>query len=130
VNGAVEALAGERFLMDRAIGIAVEEAADAVLKLDDSVGRIVHEGPGELLVVEELAAFDRVVEMLVEGISRVENAVVTALHHPRATGLADEAFHGDDDAGGRISGRDVKRGEHACTAGSEDEHVAGELIYW
>ena len=97
MHGAVEALAGERLLVDRAVGVAVEEAADAVFELDDAVGRIVHQRPGEFLVVEELAAFDRVVEMLVEGVGRVEHAVVAALDHARAADLADEAFHGDDD---------------------------------
>ncbi len=86
VDGAVEALAGERFLVDRAVGVAVEEAADAVFELDDAVGRIVHECPGELLVVEELAAADRVVEVFVEGVGRVEDAVVSALDHARAAG--------------------------------------------
>ena len=38
VDGAVEALAGERFLMDRAVGVAIEQAADAVFELDDAVG--------------------------------------------------------------------------------------------
>ena len=78
-------MAGEWFLVDGAVGVAVEEAADAVFELDDAVGRIVHECPGELLVVEELAAFDRVVEVFVEGVGRVEDAVVAALDHARAT---------------------------------------------
>jgi hypothetical protein len=72
VHGAVEALTGERLLVDRAVWVAVEEAADAVFELNDAVWRIVHERPGEFLVVDELAAFDRVVEMFVEGVGRVE----------------------------------------------------------
>ncbi len=42
--------------------------------------------------------------------------------------LADEAFHGDDDAGLRVGGGDVQRGEHAGAAGAEDEDVAGEFV--
>ena len=128
VHRAIEALAGERFLVDGAVRIAIEQAADAVFELDDAVGRIVDECPSEFLVVEELAAFDRVVEVFVEGVGRVEYAVVAALDHSRAAGLADEAFHGDDDACLRVGGGDVQRGEHAGTAGAEDEDVAGEVV--
>ncbi len=128
MNGAVEALAGERFLVDRAVGVAVEEAADEVFELDDAVGRVVHQRPGELLVIEELAAADGVVEVLLEGVGRVEDAVVSALDHARAAGLADEAFHGDDDARRRVGGGDVQRGEHPGAAGAEDEDVAGEVV--
>ena len=45
VNRAVERLAGERLLVDRAVGVAVEQAADAVFELDDAVGRIGHQAP-------------------------------------------------------------------------------------
>ena len=87
-----------------------------------------NECPGEFLVVEELAAFDRVVEMFVEGVGRVENAVVAALHHARAAGLAYETFHGDDDAGLRVGRGDMQRGEHAGAAGAEDEDVGSKVV--
>ena len=128
VHRAVEALAGERLLVDRAVGVAVEQAADAVFELDDPVGRIVHQRPGELLIIEKLAALDRVVEMFVERVGRVEDAVVAALDHPRAARLADEAFHRDDDAGPRVGGGDMQRGEHAGAAGAEDEDVGSEFV--
>ncbi len=128
VDGAVEALAGEGFLVDRAVGVAVEEAADAVFQFDNAVGRIVDEGPGEFLVVQKLPAGDGVVEVLVEGVGGIEDAVVAALDHAGATRLADETFHGDDDAGLRVGGGYVERSEHAGAAGAEDQDVAGEVI--
>ena len=39
VHGAVERLAGERFLVDRAVGIAIEETAELVLQLADALDR-------------------------------------------------------------------------------------------
>ena len=39
VHRAVERLAGERLLVDRAVGIAVEEAAELVLELVDALDR-------------------------------------------------------------------------------------------
>ena len=52
VDGAVVGLAGERLLVDGAVGVAVEEAADLVLQLADAHRRLRHQRPGKLLVVE------------------------------------------------------------------------------
>ena len=76
---------------------AVEEAADARLELVDDARRVVDERPGELLVVEELAALERVLEMQIDRVARIEHGVVAALDHPRAAGPADRALADDGD---------------------------------
>lgn len=63
VDGPVEGLAGEGLLMDGAVGIAVEEAAEFVLELADARLGDRDQHPGEILVVEPLTALDRVHEM-------------------------------------------------------------------
>ncbi len=50
VHRAVERLPGERFLMDRAVGIAVEKTADLVFELANALDRAGDECPGEVLV--------------------------------------------------------------------------------
>src|SRR5262245_3353181 len=50
VDGAVERLAGERLLMQGAVGIAVEETADLVLELVHPLDRARDELPGEILI--------------------------------------------------------------------------------
>jgi hypothetical protein len=102
VNGAVEGLAGESLLMDRAVRIAVEEAAEFVLQFMDPLDRLVDQGPGELLVGEPLAAFDRVHEVALDRVALGECDVVAALDHPGAAALAQEALDGDGDGKRRI----------------------------
>ena len=97
VHGAVEGLAGERLLVDGAVGIAVEEAAELVLELVDALDRDRDERPREVLVGQPLAAFDRVHEVALDRILRGERDVVAALHHARAAALAEQAFHRDGD---------------------------------
>ena len=50
VHRAVERLPGERLLVDGAVRIAIEEAAELVLQLVDALDRARHELPRELLV--------------------------------------------------------------------------------
>src|SRR6266850_317792 len=68
VDGAVEGLSRERLLVDGAVRVAVEEAAELVLQLADAHRRGRHQQPGQLLVVEPGAAFDRVHEMALDRI--------------------------------------------------------------
>src|SRR5262249_22736212 len=63
VHGAVERLSRERLLMDRSIGIAIEEASELVLELAYPRDRAGDERPCELLVRQPFAAFDRIHEM-------------------------------------------------------------------
>src|SRR5207249_1425007 len=94
---AIEQLAGERLLMDHAATVAVEEAAISVLQLDDAHGSLVDQDPGQLLVVDEAAAFYRIGEVHLEGVARVEDGVVATLDHAGAAALGDEALDDDGD---------------------------------
>src|SRR5205823_11566228 len=97
MNGAVECLTGKCLLMDTAIGRAIKEAADAVLQLSDDTRCVGDQRPGELLIVDETAPANRVLEMRLERIGRVEHGVIAALHHPRAATLAEQPFRDDCD---------------------------------
>ena len=123
MHGAIEGLARERLLMNGAVRIAVEEAADVVFKLADTRRRGADQQPGELLVVEPGTALDRVHEMALDGVVRGERDVVAALHHARAAALAEQTLHRDGhvEIGTRLLG--VQCGEKARTAGAEDQDV-------
>ena len=90
VNGAVEALPGKGLLVDGSVRVAVKEAAVFRFHLLDPVCGHGHQFPSELLVVDELAAFEGVHEMFLMGIGRVENHIVSALDHARTPALADD----------------------------------------
>ena len=109
VHGAIERLPGERLLVDRAVGIAIEEAAELVFELVNALDRAGDERPRELLIGEPLAAFDRVHEMTLDRIGRRQRDVVAALDHARAAALAEQPLDGDRDVQRRI-------GACACSA--------------
>ena len=97
VHRAVERLAGERLLVDRAVGIAIEEAAELVLQLVDALDRAGDERPREILVGQPLAAFDRVHEMALDRIAGGKRDVVAALDHARAAAFAEQSLDRDRD---------------------------------
>jgi hypothetical protein len=111
VHRAVERLSGKRLLMDRSVRIAVEEAAELVLQLADARARLRDEQPGEILIVQPRAAFDRVHEVALDGIGGRKCHVVAALHHARAAAFAEQALHRNRDVEVRIGALRVKRRE-------------------
>jgi hypothetical protein len=125
VHGAIEGLASERLLMQRAVGIAVEEAAPAVLELEHALGCERDQRPGELLVVQPLAALDRVHEMALDRVARREGDVVAALDHARAAALAEQALdrHGHLELGRPQLG--VQRSKQARAACAQDQDIGG-----
>jgi hypothetical protein len=125
VDGAVEGLSRESLLVDRAVRVAVEEAAPAILELTDALLRDGHERPGEVLVVQPGAAMDGVHEVALGGILRREGHIVAALHHAGAAGFAEQALHRDGDAEIGGGGFRVQRAEQPGAAGAEDEDVGG-----
>src|SRR2546422_6805855 len=60
VDGAVVGLASERLLVDAALGVAVEQTAVPRLQLEHAAGRLRHQPPHQLLVVDPAAAVERV----------------------------------------------------------------------
>jgi hypothetical protein len=71
MHGAVEGLPGEGFLMDRPIGVAIEETPQAIFQPANAVGGGFDQRPGELLVVEAGAALDGILEVLGQRVGRV-----------------------------------------------------------
>src|SRR2546426_11061073 len=123
VHGAVERLPGEGLLVDAAVGIAVEEAAELVFQLADPFNGQAHQLPGEVLIGKPLAALDGVHEVALDRVALRQRNVVAALHHARAAAFAEQAFHGDGDRqlGRRLTG--VQRGKQAGAARAEDQDV-------
>ena len=126
MHGAVEGLAGKGLAVQRAVGIAVEEAADLVLELVHALDGLGHERPGEVLVGQPLAALDGVHEVALDGVAGVERDVVAALHHARAAALADEALGGDRDVEAGIGLMRMQRRKQPGAAGAEDQDVGLE----
>jgi hypothetical protein len=116
VNRAVEGLASKRFAVQRAVRIAVEEAADLVLELRDPLDCPGDERPGQVLVGQPLAALNRIHEMPLDRVAPVQRNIVAALHHAGAAALAQQTFGSDRDVERRISGVGMQRGKQARSA--------------
>ena len=129
VNGAIEALAGERLLMERAVGVAVKKAAMNVLELVHPLDGTADEGPGELLVGQPFAALDGVHKMALDRVAFPERHIVAALDHTRAAAFAHEPLDGNRyvEIGALIVG--VKRGEEPRAARAEDENVGAHTLH-
>src|SRR6478752_1554674 len=97
VHGAVERLSRERLLVDGAVGIAVEKAAELVLELVNARDGAVDERPREVLVRQPFAALDRVHEVTLDRIAGRERDVVAALHHSRTAAFAEQSLDRDRD---------------------------------
>src|SRR3989441_945213 len=123
VDRPVVALAGEGLLVDPALARPVEEAAVAPLELERAAGRLGHERPDELLVVDEATARERVHEVRLDRVGLGEDRVVAALHHARAAGAPEEPLDDDRDAELRRRVRGVERGAEARAARAEDQDV-------
>ena len=126
VHRAVESLSGEGFLVHRAVGIAVEEAAEFVFEFMDPLDCLGHQRPGQVLVGEPLAALDRVHEVTFDRIAFGQRHVVAALDHSRAAALAEQPLdrHRDLQLGCLLMG--VQRREQAGAARAEDQDVGAQ----
>ena len=124
VNGAVRRLPGESLLVKRAVGIAVEEAADLVLQLVNALDRGLAQPPRHILIGKPLATIDRVHEMALDRIAAAKRHIVSTLHHAGAAALADQPLDRKRDfraCGCALLG--VQRGEQPAAAGPEDQDV-------
>src|SRR5439155_6488418 len=97
VHRAIETLPRERLLVERAVGVAIEETTELVLQLVHALDRTGHQRPGEILIGEPCATLDRVHEMALDRVARTERDVVAALDHARATALSEQALDRDRD---------------------------------
>jgi hypothetical protein len=123
VDGAIEALPGESLLVQRAAGIAVEEAADLVLELADALHRARAEPPGQVLTRQPLAADGRIHEVALDAVGFRQRHVVAALHHAGAARLAERALGRDGDVELGVGQGRVQRREQSGPAGTEDQDV-------
>ena len=123
VHGTVEALAGKRLAVQRAVGIAIEEAADLVLELAHALDRGAYQRPGQFLMRQPFAALDRVHEMALDRVPGVERDVVAALHHARAAAFSEQPLgrNGDVEIGIRLER--MQRREQAGAPGAENQNI-------
>ena len=128
VDGAIEGLAGEGLAMQRAIRVAIEEAADLVLQLTHALDRRAYQRPGELLMRQPFAALDRVHEMALDRIARVERHVVAALHHARAAAFTEQALARDRDVETGIGPVGMQRRKQTGAAGAQNQNIGLEAF--
>src|SRR3972149_851417 len=128
VDGAVKSLSRKGLLVNGAVGIAIEEAAERVLELAHARGRIVHQETGKILVVQPAAALDGIHEMAFDAVAGSERDVVAALHHAGAAAFPEQTFDRDGDVEIGIGLLGMERGEKAGAAGPEDQDVGVELL--
>src|SRR5690606_20100107 len=128
VHGAIESLAGKGFLVQGAVGIPVEEAAQLVLELMDAFDGLVHQRPCQFLVGQPFAAGDGVHEMPLSGIGLAQRRVVAALHHARAAAFAQQAFAGHGDVQGGVRVVRMQGREQAGSAGAQAQDVGADYV--
>src|SRR5262245_1138964 len=126
VHGTVEGLPGESLAVQRAVRIAVEEAADLVLELAHALDCGRDERPGQLLVRQPFAALDRVHEMALDRVAGIECDVVAALHHAGAAAFAEQALGGDRHIESGIVPVSMQDSEQSGPAGAEDQNIGLE----
>ena len=123
VHRAVEGLTGKGFLMDGAVRVAIKKAAQLVLEFADTLHCGGHQGPGQVLIGQPLAALDRVHEVPLDRVTLGQGHVVAALHHARAARFAKKAFdcHCDLQLRRRLVG--MQGGEQPCPTRTQDQDV-------
>ena len=87
ISASVEGLPGERLLVQRAVGIAIEKTPQLVFQLLDALYRAGNQRPGQFLIGQPLAAFDGIHEVPLDRVAGSQRHVVAALYHARATAL-------------------------------------------
>ena len=124
VDRAVGGLPGKRLLMDAAIGVAVKETADLVLKLVDTHHRLFTEFPRHILIGQPFAALYGVHEMPLDAIAPAQRHVIATLHHARAAAFPDEALDGNGNPrASRCGLLRMKRCEKTCATGADNQDV-------
>ena len=122
VHRAVEGLPGEGLLMQGAVLVTVEEAAEFVLEFADAFLGARHQQPGQVLVVQPLAAFDGVHEVAFDGIAGRQGDVVAALDHAGAAAFAQQSLDRDGDGkiGPGLGGMERREQPGAARAQNQD----------
>ena len=77
-----------------------------------------------------MAALDRVAEMFFERIVGVQHAVVSALHHARAAGLAEQSLYHNGDAQVLVDLMGMHRREQPSAAGADDQQISFNGLQW
>ena len=124
MDRAVGGLPGKGLLMQRAIGVAVEEATDFIFQLVDAHHRLFAEFPRHVLIGQPFAALYGVHEMPLDTIAPAQRHVIATLHHARATAFPDEALDGNGNPRARRCGLLRMKGcEKTCATGADDQDV-------
>ena len=128
MHGAIEGLAGKGLAVQRAVGVAVEEAADLVLEFAHALDGGGDQRPGQFLMRQPFAALDRVHEMALDRVAGIERDVVAALHHAGAAAFAEQALARDRDVEIGVGLVGMQRGKQPGAAGAEDQNVGLEML--
>ena len=128
VDGAVERLPRKGFLVDAAIRRPIEHAADLVLQLPDNAGRILHQRPRQVLIIQESTAAHRVLEVRLHRIHFIERDVVPTLHHAGATALAEHPFRNEENFLLRVAPMRMQRRHQARAARAQNQDIGGDLV--
>src|SRR5438552_923245 len=86
VHGSIEGLSGESLLGNRAVRVAIEEAAELVFQLPDALDRAAHKHPRQLLIRKPCAAFDGIHELPLDRVASPARSVVDAVERARLGG--------------------------------------------
>ena len=123
MNGSIERLPGERFAVQRTVGIAVKETSNLVFEFAHPFRCGRDQLPCQFLVRQPLAALDGVHEMALHRVADMERDVVPALNHPRAAAFADQALGHQGDVQSRVAVVGMQRREQAGAAGAQDQNI-------
>ena len=123
VHRPVRRLPGKGLVVQRAVRVAIKEAADFVLQLVDTLNRQLAKPPGHVLIRQPFAADHRVHEVALHCVARPGRDIISALHHARAAGFADQPFHRDGDLRIGCGLLRMQGAKQSRTARAEDQDV-------
>ena len=110
--------------MQRAVRIAIKEAANLVLQLSNTHNRLLAQTPSHVLVGQPFATLNGVHEVPLDSVATAKGDVVATLNHPRAAAFADQAFDSNGDLG--ALGRcllGMKGREQTRTTRAKDQNI-------
>src|SRR5262245_22450646 len=92
VNCSIERLTCERLLMNASIRMAIEITAVPILQFLNHVGSARHQRPHQFLIVEEAPCGDRVLEMTLNRIGRIQHRIESSLDEPGTSTLSEKGL--------------------------------------
>ena len=109
--------------MDVPVRAAVEKAAADGFQFLDRGRGLFHQSQGQILIIDVLAALERIHEVFFMGIAGVKHHIEAALNHAAASALAFQRLGGDEDVQVRVCVMSVNGGQLRRRAHAQHQQI-------